>query len=67
MIEATLVLDAADLAADAEIPAKCHLIISKVATPQTRTTDTDNGFLALPSNAIHGIWAGTPDLEVLFE
>ena len=41
-VEATLVLDAA------EIPAKGHLIIRKVATPQTRPTDTDNGLLALP-------------------
>ncbi|RKU22416.1 hypothetical protein C6499_19835 [Candidatus Poribacteria bacterium] len=69
-IEAILVLDGSDLAevaADVEFLAKSHLIISKVATPQTRTTDTDNGLLALPSNAIHRIWAGMPDLEALFE
>ena len=53
----------------AEIPTKGHLIISKVVTPQTRTTATDNGFPALYNSntkVIHGIWVGMPDLEVRF-
>ena len=63
-VEATLVLDVA------EIPAKGCLTLSKVVTPPTRTTATDNGFPALYNSntkVIHGIWIGMPDLEARFE
>ena len=60
-VEATLVLDAA------EIPAKGHLIISKVRLPKPVRLIPTTGSSHFSSNAIHGIWAGMPDLEALFE